>query len=334
MCDSCRMLSKTLTSVLMRRLLASEFNVRTTVFTRWWAKKFFSVHSSSNYYTGKFDRLFENETAQKYFNFIEESDYYHRKVDATQRELFGTVIKLLQKKKQMEVELKSLGNMNSEGDREMEKLVEEEKESLANDLQQLKCEIFENILLICDDSYDDGFTEVQIIPAVGGDEAKLFAEELYNMYLNYISYKNWECLLSELRGEKSEIRCGYILLSGDSVVFNQIRHEAGVHRVQRVPVTEKSGRTHTSTCSVAVLRKPKTSDIILKDKDLIFETVRSSGPGGQNVNKLETCVKVKHIPTGIPKTYFLNYVKFSSTHFFVLLLKTILILKLLYIKNR
>lgn len=140
---------------------------------------------------------------------------------------------------------------------------------------------------------------VEIRAGTGGEEATLFAADLFGMYLKYASSKNWrqkilESKPTELGGYKEII---FSLSNGD--VFSKIKYEGGVHRVQRIPKTEKSGRIHTSTTTVAVLPQPKKTEIKINAQDLKIDFYRSSGPGGQNVNKRETAVRITHLPTGI-----------------------------------
>nr|CAD7446064.1 unnamed protein product [Timema bartmani] len=151
----------------------------------------------------------------------------------------------------------------------------------------------------------DGCTEIilEISAGVGGQEAMLFARELFDMYCAYIVNKAWvmqiaEQVLSDLGG----LRHASLFVSG-SQVYQHLKHEAGVHRVQRIPSTEKSGRVHTSTVTVATLPQPTMLslifEVILKDKDLRIETKRSSGAGGQHVNTTDSAVRIVHLPTGI-----------------------------------
>lgn len=134
---------------------------------------------------------------------------------------------------------------------------------------------------------------------MGGKEATLFTSELYNMYLNYLAYKRFEFnTLEEDVSELGGLRHASVMVRDDDA-FLTLVHEAGVHRVQRVPKTEKSGRIHTSTAIVAVVPCPDDLQINLNPKDLRIETKRASGPGGQNVNKLESAVRIVHIPSGL-----------------------------------
>ncbi|MGC9031375.1 MAG: PCRF domain-containing protein [Minisyncoccia bacterium] len=140
---------------------------------------------------------------------------------------------------------------------------------------------------------------IEIRAGVGGEEAALFAKDLFRMYQKYAERKNWQISVlnssfSNLGGFK-EIS---FLLKGDDV-SGKMCFEAGVHRVQRIPKTEKGNRIHTSTVSVAVLPQEKLAKIEIKPQDLQIEFFKSSGPGGQYINKRETGIRIKHIPTGI-----------------------------------
>ena len=140
---------------------------------------------------------------------------------------------------------------------------------------------------------------LEIRAGAGGDEASLFAADLLRMYQKYAQSQNWGFLildshLSPLGGYKSVTA----EIKGEDA-YDQLRYESGVHRVQRIPKTEKSGRIHTSTASVAVLPKVEAVEVQINPNDLEYATFRSSGPGGQNVNKVETAVRLTHKPTGI-----------------------------------
>lgn len=140
---------------------------------------------------------------------------------------------------------------------------------------------------------------IEIRAGTGGEEAALFAADLYNMYSRYAENQQWKLKVleshpAELGGVKEII---FELSNGD--VYSKMKYEGGVHRVQRIPETEKMGRVHTSTASVAVLPKPKKTEIKINPADLKIDVYKSSGPGGQNVNKRETAVRITHLPTGI-----------------------------------
>jgi peptide chain release factor 1 len=142
----------------------------------------------------------------------------------------------------------------------------------------------------------------EIRAGVGGEEAALFARDLWRMYLKFFEKKGWKVrVLEESLSDLGGIKTLVSEVSGEDV-YQLLKNESGVHRVQRIPVTEKSGRIHTSTASVAVLPKLEAPPIQIKESDLEIEFFRASGPGGQNVNKVETAVRILHKPTGIVVT--------------------------------
>ena len=139
----------------------------------------------------------------------------------------------------------------------------------------------------------------EIRAGIGGEEAALFARDLWRMYLKYFEKKGYQVkIYEEQKSDLGGIKTLVASVSGDNV-YEEMKNEAGVHRVQRIPVTEKSGRIHTSTASVAVLPKYDFAPIKIEDKDLEIDFFRASGPGGQNVNKVETGVRILHKPTGV-----------------------------------
>tara|TARA_Y100000590_G_scaffold457670_1_gene610794 strand:- start:2765 stop:3841 length:1077 start_codon:yes stop_codon:yes gene_type:complete len=154
-------------------------------------------------------------------------------------------------------------------------------------------------LLIPKDNNDEKNSILEIRAGTGGDEASLFASDLLNMYQKYSDSNNWKfeiLSISEtgLKGIK-EVICN---ISGKNV-FSKLKYESGVHRVQRVPQTETSGRVHTSAATVAVLPEAEEVDINIEEKDLRIDVFRSSGPGGQSVNTTDSAVRITHLPTGI-----------------------------------
>lgn len=140
---------------------------------------------------------------------------------------------------------------------------------------------------------------MEIRAGAGGEEAALFAAKLFHMYASYAKKRGWQANTidahsTSLNGYKEVI----FEIAGEGA-YEEMRHESGVHRVQRIPDTEKVGRIHTSTASVAVLPEARESDIEIRPQDIKVEFFRSSGPGGQNVNKVETAVRIYHLPTGL-----------------------------------
>ena len=140
---------------------------------------------------------------------------------------------------------------------------------------------------------------LEIRSGVGGDEAALFAEELAQMYVKYAQTKGWKAKnIEESRSDLGGIKDVQIEVKGENA-YREMRYETGVHRVQRIPATEKQGRIHTSTASVAIMPIYKRTKVELNPSDLEIETSRSGGAGGQNVNKVETAVRIIHKPTGL-----------------------------------
>ena len=184
-----------------------------------------------------------------------------------------------------------------ETDLEMKALYEEEAQSLKKQIEEISANL--RILLLPKDPDDDKNVIMEIRAGAGGEEASLFAYELYRMYVKYAEKNRWkteeiENSSTELGGIKEVI----FSVSGKSA-YGKLKFESGVHRVQRVPETESQGRVHTSTATVAVLPEATDVEIHIDEKDLKIDTLRSSGAGGQHVNKTESCIRLTHIPTGI-----------------------------------
>ena len=155
------------------------------------------------------------------------------------------------------------------------------------------------LLLLPRDPYDDKDVIVEIRAGAGGDEAGLFAGELYRMYSRYAERQGWK--VEELSSSDQGIggvKDATFQVSGDAV-YSRLKHESGVHRVQRVPQTESSGRIHTSTASVAVMPEAEDVDVHVDQNDLKVDVYRSSGPGGQSVNTTDSAVRITHLPTGL-----------------------------------
>ncbi len=183
---------------------------------------------------------------------------------------------------------------------EMRDLLLEEGYALKEKLKKQEEEI--KILLLPKDKNDGRGCTLEIRAGAGGEEAALFAYELYRMYMGYCEKKcfTWEVASlneTELGGIKEAV-----VLVGGKDAYKRLKYESGVHRVQRVPETESQGRIHTSTCTVAVLPEAEEVEVEIKDEDVRVDLFRSSGAGGQKVNKTETAIRLTHFPTGIVVT--------------------------------
>jgi len=183
-------------------------------------------------------------------------------------------------------------------DSEMKELAKEEQETLELKLKEIEMQIKE--LLVPKDPVDEKSAIVEIRAGTGGDEASLFAADLYRMYTRYFERKRWNVELMEFSESSNPggIKEVVMNVSGKSI-YGDLKYESGVHRVQRIPETEAKGRVHTSAASVAVLPEAEDFDIVINDGDLKIDVFRSGGAGGQNVNKVETAIRITHIPSGI-----------------------------------
>jgi len=142
----------------------------------------------------------------------------------------------------------------------------------------------------------------EIRAGTGGEEAALFVKDLFRMYSNYAQYRGWKQKTLDMSSTSlGGIKQVIFEIKGDEA-WDSLKYEGGVHRVQRIPKTEKNGRVHTSTITCAVLLKPKPTEIQIRPENLKIDVYRASGPGGQNVNKRETAIRITHLPTGLVVT--------------------------------
>ncbi|MFB0564126.1 MAG: peptide chain release factor 1 [Candidatus Aminicenantaceae bacterium] len=186
---------------------------------------------------------------------------------------------------------------DSQAELELRKLAEAELKELVEREEKLNHEL--KILLLPKDPNDERNVFLEIRAGAGGDEASLFAQDLFRMYSRYAEKKGWKLevmntSISPIGGFKELI----VNIKGDRI-YSLLKYESGVHRVQRIPQTETGGRIHTSTVTVAVLPEADEVDVVLDPKDLKIEAFGASGPGGQNVNRNYTAIRVSHDPSGL-----------------------------------
>lgn len=191
----------------------------------------------------------------------------------------------------------SLMLLEEETDEEMRELAKEELADAKKRIEDMEQHL--KILLLPKDPNDDKNVIVEIRAGAGGDEAALFASELYRMYVHYAERQRWKCELINVSesgiGGMKEVE---FMITGQGA-YSKLKYESGVHRVQRVPETESGGRIHTSTATVAIMPEAEEFDIVIDDKDIRIDVMRASGNGGQCVNTTDSAVRLTHLPTGI-----------------------------------
>ncbi|MBE5977214.1 MAG: peptide chain release factor 1 [Paenibacillaceae bacterium] len=228
---------------------------------------------------------------------VAEDQNRFRKLMKEQADLADLVEAYTQYKKAKQTVEESVALLEEESDEEMRDMAKEELTDAKKRIEQLEQEL--KILLLPKDPNDDKNIMLEIRAGAGGDEAALFASELYRMYVNYAEAQRWKVeLISVNENGIGGFKEVVAMITGKGA-YSKMKYESGVHRVQRVPETESGGRIHTSTATVAVMPEAEDVDVVIEDKDVRIDVMRASGNGGQCVNTTDSAVRLTHMPTGI-----------------------------------
>lgn len=207
------------------------------------------------------------------------------------------IVKEYRNYKDLKKSIEETQEILSSGDKEMAELAREEHDELQENLKQTTQNL--KILLLPSDPLDSKNVLLEVRAGTGGDEAALFCADLLRMYTRYAERRSWKTeILSNTESSRGGLKEVVLLIQGQKV-YSRLKYEMGVHRVQRIPVTEASGRIHTSACTVAVLAEADDVEVSINPADLRIDTYRASGAGGQHVNRTDSAVRITHTPSGL-----------------------------------
>ncbi len=243
------------------------------------------------------------EIIEERYNYLNEelmkpevyNDFNKLKILSKEKTDLEEIIEYYKKYKTVNADIETAKEMLQ--DEEMHEFAESELENLNTQLNKIEEKL--RVLLLPKDPSDGKNVIVEIRGAAGGDEANLFAGDLFRMYTKYSEKQNWKIeITNEIHGDSGGYSQVEFILKGENV-YSKLKYESGAHRVQRVPDTETQGRIHTSTATVVVLPEAAEIDIEIKETDLKIDVFRSSGAGGQSVNTTDSAVRITHLPTGV-----------------------------------